>query len=938
MTSAINSTFLSNIDATYPVAGSNNSSQPFRDNYAQIKSGLQIAGQELTRLQAKQISIVGDGTGTSGILGNTTSQPDAITLTLASTGVTAGTYTTVGNMNIAFTVDVKGRLTNVTSTPVTTRPEIVGTYAGAAVTTTSTLGYVKSLTLPSLTFDTYGTLTAATNVSTTLNFGITDHPLTQGSLLVGNSSNVASEFVVPSITYNSADVYVLAWRPGDTDYNLSWFKLPETPDASSAVLESVVAGSGITVSTDIYNPVINFDITKFTAYPDASTLDSTSLLLMRNTPDNTDYTVAISRIFELMPEDPLGTPLYNLVEDLTPELGGDLDLNNKIIFSKDNNGVTFEVYDSSPFKIVRVNTIDDTTDPPSELTEENYTRTTHTFPVVPPTFTDDDTSAGITSAYMKSYADGTMFWSNEAESTGGVTSILPGSGISFDVNGPIVDTGTINIDISNLTYKSPDLYADTALARDYTNALYQYSLSKATWTLPNVKFVDPVNTLNEFGVSGYGQMHSPYASIQGAIDSIDETDLVTLNYIYLMPGTYEEPIIDINKPNVYLISMLGPESTLIRGGIELSSGLTKTVLKGIHFNIDGLNNEIEDSSDIPSNILNVASGVDSLIADDCWFIGPIDSTTSRFPVIIKLEGTHVKEVSFNNCTLRGIVVNNLTFANTSLDLEDSWVRFTNIKGNRSYQFSIQTGAGSATDVCNVNIMRQAVHNGGILSLKNISLIAGEYTDAELEAILNSTDDITVPRTGIISTANASTSPHNMLILSNVGLKRIYGIDSILEPVKINKTGTCEYSFNNVDRTPSMDTITGNRMMYGGAVGVDIAETTKTVTLTGNYTLNVSQSRTWDMTLNADSTITLAEDIYAVNTTGYSVNAYANSLTVLIRQGTGGSNSVTFTAPGSILWSDGVGQPTNSSGVGKVSLYTFIRVGSTWMGSRSFNQV
>lgn len=43
---------VANIDATYPVAGQDNDSQGFRDNFSQIKTQLTTAGSEITSLQA----------------------------------------------------------------------------------------------------------------------------------------------------------------------------------------------------------------------------------------------------------------------------------------------------------------------------------------------------------------------------------------------------------------------------------------------------------------------------------------------------------------------------------------------------------------------------------------------------------------------------------------------------------------------------------------------------------------------------------------------------------------------------------------------------------------------------------------------------------------------------------------------------------------------
>ena len=45
---------VTNIDATYPVAGQDNDSQGFRDNFSQIKTQLSTAGTEITALQANR--------------------------------------------------------------------------------------------------------------------------------------------------------------------------------------------------------------------------------------------------------------------------------------------------------------------------------------------------------------------------------------------------------------------------------------------------------------------------------------------------------------------------------------------------------------------------------------------------------------------------------------------------------------------------------------------------------------------------------------------------------------------------------------------------------------------------------------------------------------------------------------------------------------------
>ena len=52
MTSAINP---DNIDGAYPVAGQDNNSQGFRDNFTNIKTNFQDAADEITDLQSKAV-------------------------------------------------------------------------------------------------------------------------------------------------------------------------------------------------------------------------------------------------------------------------------------------------------------------------------------------------------------------------------------------------------------------------------------------------------------------------------------------------------------------------------------------------------------------------------------------------------------------------------------------------------------------------------------------------------------------------------------------------------------------------------------------------------------------------------------------------------------------------------------------------------------------
>ena len=116
MTSAINP---NNIDGTYPIAGQDNNSQGFRDNFTNTKTNFQFAANEITELQNKAVlksaltgsSLNNDMLGS--LLSNATiqdfgatrvalgSQSGSVTINYASGHLQ--TLTTTGNVSLGFT-------------------------------------------------------------------------------------------------------------------------------------------------------------------------------------------------------------------------------------------------------------------------------------------------------------------------------------------------------------------------------------------------------------------------------------------------------------------------------------------------------------------------------------------------------------------------------------------------------------------------------------------------------------------------------------------------------------------------------------------------------------------------------------------------------------------------------------------------------------------
>ena len=110
MTTAITVT---NIDATYPVAGQDNDSQGFRDNFSQIKTQLTTAGTEITAIQTNQAVTNADtdfnGHDQSELVlkdwGQKVVAKGAVTGSIACSFADANvtTLTTSGNVTLTFT-------------------------------------------------------------------------------------------------------------------------------------------------------------------------------------------------------------------------------------------------------------------------------------------------------------------------------------------------------------------------------------------------------------------------------------------------------------------------------------------------------------------------------------------------------------------------------------------------------------------------------------------------------------------------------------------------------------------------------------------------------------------------------------------------------------------------------------------------------------------
>ena len=165
MTSSINP---NNIDGTYPVAGQDNNSQGFRDNFTNTKTNFQFAADEITELQNKVVlksaltGTVLDNNMNGSILSN--AQLQNISETRVALGTLTGTVTvnyasgsyqtvtTGGNISLSFSnfttagtlSSVTVRITVASTAHTVTLPAAVGS-SGAAASVTGIQGIASNV-------------------------------------------------------------------------------------------------------------------------------------------------------------------------------------------------------------------------------------------------------------------------------------------------------------------------------------------------------------------------------------------------------------------------------------------------------------------------------------------------------------------------------------------------------------------------------------------------------------------------------------------------------------------------------------------------------------------------------------------------------------------------------------------------------------------------
>lgn len=756
------------INAAYPVAGTNQSSAGFRANFSAIQSCLSTAKSEISNMQATSISVTGDITnaGTTPALGQT-SLSIPLNLQLKQVLNTTGSVDT-SSSNVSFTVNQKGIITSFVATP-------KHAYVGSATTNFSVTKNsldatypdstgIQSISVPILTIDGYGNvISQATNVLT--GFGLLGYAMPKGGILTGSSINV-STFVKPG-----ASGQFLVSDP-TTDTGLRW----ESVSFGTSV-NSIATGAGLVITGANTDPTISVDISPL---PEVTTITDTDSIIMDRAGEISKAT--FSDIANMYLD---GKFLKSVASDTTPSLGGNLNVGIYGITSTTD----LSLASGSTGNII----LDGVSFP-------NTVPTANSILVV------DKTGKGT--------------WQNYSSGLGNVT---PKNGIGITTNST-TGNSTIQLDYSNMTN------ATTSFNRGASSVVVYDSTSKSTIMIPlsdlDTEMSGIIYVSGTIGsdTSGDGSVGNPYATIQQSINkSVQNTTII------IMPGTYVENI-NVTVDNLYFKSYIDSFTTTIVGTCQIGNA-TVGSLKSTTF--DGITFESFSGPSITTGPYN-----DEISFTDCIFNADQSSDIMLF------TGSLSSRVDITNCTISGVVTNSFTSGVVQID------GTKNIDG---YEMRLVLNSGSTTIVDNMYSLLSVTHNGGILVMNNINRLFDTYNSIADTSGLNPSGYVYPTFT------STSDSASDMVILKNVGLyHKDYGCWG-----QINKSGSCNYLFDSVDRFVAQDTTSGTGI-YPNKTIPTAGQVAELPELTGTtYTLTPYE-RTYSVTINTDMTLTVATPPYQSN--------------------------------------------------------------------------
>lgn len=660
---AVNSNInVSNIDENFPLPGINQSSQTFRSNTIAIKNSLAAAKTEITNLQRKQIVLTpgSDVIGLSDILDSGSAQVNMqLVLKTMLTGTNHVNEPNVLYQSPQIRVDSKGRIIEVFE-GTSSDYGVAGTYEATETKYgTGALTGTQSITIPSFTLNASGQVTA-TDIVTIDGLGILDHPMQTGSLLVGQASKSAV-FDPPPAT---GDLYYLSTNVSG---QLQWQIFPQLTDGT---VTNLVGGKGIVITNPTTTPTIDFDSTEFPAV-DETNLDLSDYLLFH---DVSEEIIPGGQVMKrLLVQDMLdyldGTFLKAINEDLAPQLGGDLDVNDKIITSTGGQGIRLVAPGGSQILL-------DGQPWPKTIGSDAQVLTVG--PSGQPIWADIPYPA---------FPQRVSVVSANSSTDGLVTSPVAG----------ITDTGSLKLEFRYLPTQTVDQNADLVVLSKVDGSLYKSTVAgilPPAASAPQIAglFVSPAGN----DTTGDGSVGKPYQTIQKAI-----TQSANGGTVILLPGVHSETSVNLNKPNLSFVAWLGRSSTTVTGQFTVQPDMSALKFKDINFENTSLAGFV------------AASGVAGLRFEGC------DFRRGNGAPAITLDGTQTEVIEFQDCLISGSLVNNL---DASAQLSAVAVYLSNMRFLPGNGLIVQTGANSRTYVDDLPELAGAIHNGGELYLSNINSI------------------------------------------------------------------------------------------------------------------------------------------------------------------------------------------------------------------------
>jgi hypothetical protein len=218
MTSAINP---NNIDGTYPVAGQDNDSQGFRDNFTNIKTNFQFASAEITDLQNNAV------------------------LKSALSGTTL-------NNNMGGSVLSNAQLQDISETRValgSTSGTVTLNYAAGPYYTLTTSGSV------SLVFSNFSAGGTVSRIRLQITVSSTSHTLTLPSAVSVGVSNLQG-YASNVISFNKTGTYEYEFETNDGGTTVSIFDLNRNHDPLFVPSAEIITGNS-NLSLSVTNTLIN---------------------------------------------------------------------------------------------------------------------------------------------------------------------------------------------------------------------------------------------------------------------------------------------------------------------------------------------------------------------------------------------------------------------------------------------------------------------------------------------------------------------------------------------------------------------------------------------------------------------------------------------------------------------------------------------------------